>query len=418
MKRLAILSLCVLAGCTSLRSYRTAPPFGPVQHFDDGGGHTIDLAFVEIDDHGLYWDDKEIDAALGMIEDAAKPAPGHDGAEVVVFTHGWTDNARTPDDVNTTVTEFRKDLLRRISRHEHERAQKALRLPRRVVGVYVAWRGRSIWQPLAPLSYYDRNAAAERVADTHVTATFRSLIAKTREHPTSRILIIGHSMGGLITERALGPTLVTNALVGKASAEMPDLVVLENQASSATEALGDIWTLRDKPPLVPQMTNAFLPLPVSQRPIFVSVTSATDWATGLALPIGTYLGSLFQRFRSWGGTPVESSGLPGERSVYAHTVGHLSQLYSHTMTYTHVSGGTENDAPEPCDPAMMAAAPVPELCFRVDHDVFAMKPVPHAWNQTHYWVMQAPKTVINGHSDVWNKVWVNCLIGLLETLTD
>lgn len=417
MKKLAILLLVLLAGCTSLRSYRTAPPHGPVQHFDEKTAHPFDLAFIEIDDHGLYWDDAEIAAALRTIGDAAKPDADHDGAEVVVFTHGWTDNVRTPDQDNETVLEFRKDLLRRIAIHEQGRAEKADRKPRRVVGVYVAWRGRSIWQPLFVLSYYDRNGAAERVADTHATATFRSLIAKTRERSTSRILIIGHSMGGLITERALGPTLVSSALVGKPSPDMPDLVVLENQASSATEALGDIWALRDKPPIVPALTNEFLNIPTSQRPIFVSVTSATDWATGLALPIGTYLGSLFQRFRGWSGTPVESSGLPGERSVYAHTVGHLSQLYSHTMTYTNtqsIATRTPADLPTPCE----GTASVPELCFRVGPDKFEMKPVPHAWNQTHYWVMQAPKTVINGHTDVWNPVWVNCLIGLLETLTD
>jgi pimeloyl-ACP methyl ester carboxylesterase len=417
MKKLAILSLCLLAGCTSLRSYRTAPPFGPVEHFDDKTNHPFDVAFIEIDDHGLFWDDHEIAAALKMIGDAAQPDADHDGAEVVVFTHGWTDNARTPDKDNETVLEFRKDLLRRVAIHEVQRAEKAHRKRRRVVGVYVAWRGRSIWQPLFVLSYYDRNAAAERVADTHVTATFRALIEKTREQSTSRILIIGHSMGGLITERALGPTLVSNAIVGRGTKDMPDLLVLENQASSATEALGDIWALRDTPPLEPAISNEFLPTPVSQRPIFVSVTSATDWATGIALPIGTYLGSLFQRFRSWGGTPVAISGLPGERSVYAHTVGHLSQLYSHTMTYTNVGTAArlETDAPVPCPASAMQS--VPELCFRVGPDVFAMKPT-HGWNQTHYWVMQAPKSVINGHTDVWNPVWVNCLIGLLETLTD
>jgi pimeloyl-ACP methyl ester carboxylesterase len=412
MRKLAIIALALLAGCTSLRSYRTAKP---VEHYP-----SYDLAFVEIDDHGLYWDDKEVAAALDTIGAAGAPAPdrdGHDGAEVIVFTHGWTDNARTPDNVNPTVTNF-QSLLSRFAFHESERALKAHRAPRRVVGVYIAWRGRSIWQPLAPLSYYDRNAAAERVADTHATATYRSLIAKTRERSTSRILIIGHSMGGLITERALGPTLVSNALVGKLSPDVPDLVVLENQASNATEALGDIWALRNKPPLVAPLKNEFLQIPVAERPIFVSVTSATDWATGIALPIGQYLGTLFQRFRGWDGTPVETSGLPGERSVNAHTVGHLPQLYSHTMTYTTVGAAARlaADVPAPCPPS--ALAHVPELCFQVGPDLFEMKPVSGAWNQTHYWVMQAPKSVINGHSDVWNAVWVNCLIGLLETLTD
>lgn len=413
---LAALSLCA---CVSLRSYRTAPPYGPVEEFRDRDGNLLHIGFVELDDHGLYWTDKELPASMQMIADAAKP----NGAIVAVFVHGWENNARYPDDINSDLDSFKSSVLAVMSQHETAAAARENRPRRNVAGVYVAWRGKSLRGLLFPFSFYDRKEAALRVADTQATATLRSLIAKTRENPHSQIIVIGHSFGGLITERALGPVLVTEAMRLRTGGppqllrEAPDLVILVNPATNATRALGDVWTLRNSPEIVPRRPTPFYGgrQAVSRTPLIVSLTSETSLATGIAFPAAEYLDSMFQRFRGWGGTPMDGV-FPSERMVYAKTMGHLSQIWSHNVTFRQLAQARTDPQREPAKPCTKAEAAGGEICFIVGRDMFILTPRDPRFNDTHYWIMQVPKSIINGHSDVWNPVWVNMLIGMMEAL--
>ncbi len=423
MKRLLVAALAVLSlsGCVVLRSYRTNPPYGPVEvpPFKDKDGNLVHIGFVELDDHGLYWTDKELPASMQMIGRAAEP----NGAIVAVFVHGWLNNARFPDEDNTDLDNFKHDVLAVMSQHETEAARREGRPRRNVAGVYVAWRGKSLGGPLFVFSFYDRRDAALRVADTQATVTLKGLIAKTRENPRSQIIVIGHSFGGLITERAMGPVLITRAMEMQAGAsaetqlrEAPDLVILINPATNATRALGDVWALKDSPEIVPPRATAFYSgrQPLSRTPLIVSLTSATDLATGVAFPAAEYLQGAFQSFRGWGGTPLDGV-FPSERTVFAKTMGHLPQIWSHDVTYTQLPEARTNVATEPAAPCREGESGG-EICFVVGRDRFTMTPRNPRFNDTHYWIMQIPKTIVNGHSDVWNPVWVNMLIGMMESL--
>jgi len=424
MKRalVALLAVLSLSACVSLRSYRANPPYGPVEEppFKDKDGNLVHIGFVELDDHGLYWTDKQLPASMEMIGRAAEP----NGAIVAVFVHGWLNNARYPDADNGDLDNFKNDVLAVLSQHETAAAKREGRPRRPVVGVYVAWRGKSLSGPLFFLSFYDRKDAALRVADTQATVTLRGLIAKTRENPKSQILVVGHSFGGLITERALGPVLITEAMrartgtpIGALLRDAPDLVVLVNPAMNATRALGDVWTLKESPELVPRRRTIFhlREEALTRTPLIISLTSATDLATGLAFPLAEYVAGVFQSFRGWGGTPMDGV-FPSQRTVYAKTMGHLPQIWSHDVTFTQlpeVRTDPATDRAVPCERRGPADA---EICFIVGRDMFTMTPRAGRFNDTHYWIMQIPKTIVNGHSDVWNPVWVNMLIGMMESL--
>jgi len=417
----AALAVISLSACVSLRSYRTNPPYGPVEEppFKDKYGNLIRIGFVELDDHGLFWSDKQLPASMKMIEAAGEP----NGAIVAVFVHGWLNNARYPDQDNFDLNNFKNDVLMVMSQHETVAARREGRPRRNVVGVYGAWRGKSLSGPLFFLSFYDRKDAALRVADTQATVTLRSLIAKTRENPHSQIIVVGHSFGGLITERAIGPVLITDAMRAQTGAatetllkDAPDLVILVNPATNATRALGDVWTLKESPELTPRRRTIFHAAgqALTRSPLIVSITSATDQATGIAFPFAEYLDSIFQSFRGWGGTPMNGV-FPSERTVYAKTMGHLPQIWSHDVNFTQLPETGVDAATEPAKPCPEGAASG-EICFVVGNDMFAMTPRNPRFNDTHYWIMQVPKTIINGHSDVWNPVWVNMLIGMMESL--
>jgi len=421
MKRVVVAALLFasLSACVSLRSYRTNPPYGPVEQppFKDLFGNPIHIGYVELDDHGLYWTDKQLPASMKMIETAAEP----NGAIVAVFVHGWLNNARYPDHDNTDLHNFKHDVLAVMSQHETEAARHEHRPRRNVVGVYVAWRGKSLGGPLFPFSFYDRLDAALRVADTEATVTLRGLIAKTRENRHSQIIVIGHSFGGLITERAIGPVLITEAMLARTGPrietllrEAPDLVILVNPATNATRALGDVWVLKESPEIAPQRATLFRRQTLSRTPLIVSLTSATDWATGLGFPLAEYLEGAFQSFRGWGGTPMDGV-FPSERTVYAKTMGHLPQIWSHDVAFTKLPEARSDAKTEPAVPCREGEASG-EICFIVGRDMFTMTPRNPRFNDTHYWIMQVPKSIINGHSDVWNAVWVNMLIGMMESL--
>lgn len=416
----AVLVCISLSACVSLRSYRTNPPHGPVEEppFKDADGNLIRIGFVELDDHGLYWSGRQLPASMEMIESAAAP----NGAVVAVFVHGWLNNARYPDEENGDLNNFKNDVLAVMSQHETTAALNEKRPRRNVVGVYVGWRGKSLAGPLFPLSFFDRKEAALRVADTQATVTLRGLIAKTREDPRSQIIVVGHSFGGLITERALGPVLVTEAMRLQAGGprrfplpDAPDLVVLVNPATNATRALGDVWTLKESPEIVPARPTIFNRQAVSRKPLIVSLTSATDLATGVGFPAAEYLQSIFQSFRNWKGTPMDGV-FPSQRTVYAKTMGHLPEIWSHDVTFRKLEAARTDAKREPAGPCLGGESGGGEICFVVGQDMFIFTPRDPRFNDTHYWIMQMPKTIVNGHSDVWNPVWVNMLIGMMEAL--
>ena len=416
----ALLAVVSLSACVPLRSYRTVAPHGPIEEFKDADHHPIYIGFVELDDHGLYWTGEQLPRSMKMIGDAA----AENGAIVAVFVHGWLNNARYPDKDNFDLNSFKHDVLAVMSQHEATAAKNEKRPRRPVVGVWVAWRGKSLAGPLFPFSFYGRRDAALRVADTHATVTLRSLIAKTRENPRSQIIVIGHSFGGLITERALGPVLVSEALRLRAGGaqrfplpDAPDLVILVNPATNATRALGDVWALKEAPELVPRHPTVFNAgrQTVSRTPLMVSLTSATDWATGIAFPAAEYLQGLSQSFRNWRGTPMDGV-FPSERTVYAKTMGHLPQIWSHDVTFTQLGTPRTDAQSEPAGPCRDGEAAGGEICFIVGQDMFILTPRDPRFNDTHYWIMQMPKTIVNGHSDIWNPIWVNMLIGMMEAL--
>jgi hypothetical protein len=149
-----------------------------------------DLLFVEFDDQGRPFVPTAVDDAMAHLEAVAA------GADpiIVVFVHGWKHSARDSDD---NVRSFRRLL------HAHAHAeflvprQEGCR--RRVVGLYVGWRGLT-WHWLnvvQNLTFWGRKEGALRVALDSV----RELFARLRNYRLSearpegsgpRLVIAGH----------------------------------------------------------------------------------------------------------------------------------------------------------------------------------------------------------------------------------
>jgi hypothetical protein len=183
--------------------------------------------YVEFDDEGWMYDKdqsranklNQLDTVMSRLQRELKdPAYAKDDFLVVAFVHGWHHNA---NDTDCNVHEFRSMLQIANKRYDLSGLGH-----RRIVGIYVGWRGESIdVNYLNVTTVLDRRNAAERVAKGDVRELFAQLRAMqigaaaasiessdgdvVKPHPDRmRTVVIGHSFGGLIAFHGLSPAVL------------------------------------------------------------------------------------------------------------------------------------------------------------------------------------------------------------------
>lgn len=370
---------------------------------DDG----FAVAFIELDDLGELWMPSQVSRALARIA-AANEHP--DGAIVVVYVHGWNHNAAEND---SNVAGFRQQLRRLV---ESERARRDAP-PRPVVGVYVAWRGNaSRLLPLRMLAFYSRRNAAERVASLATTETVYRVMTETKRNPRSRVLLIGHSFGGAILETVLSQALVAFLLQTRSEEiDFPaDLVVLVNPASQALRAKQFVEILaRHRLRLYRTDDGGTFRL---ERPLIVSMTSTGDRATGVAFPFGLGVKGLTKNFRRYG--PEYCNAVTPQRLYYRHTAGHTRELISHRVLAEPLAAPRER----PLSFADMAAGldarydPIAHLQgFVIEGSRlrFTIQRRPEVFNDTPYWIMRVPTSVLPDHGHIFGADFQELLSALM-----
>lgn len=426
---LAMLATLLLGACAPNSAYRSQLlDLGTDQRCERGGAAPMpemcaraspeavkdlyELHFVEFDDQGWLFPDPPANAAeKSAASEAANEAAAEalsfgpsqqidrlmkrlrtlldDGKDlsIVVFVHGWKHNAQA-DDAN--VQEFRA-LLEAAGAEERDRTRPG-GTARRVVGIYVAWRGRSwtIPDPVLSLTFWARKEAARRVSvgssrelfarlrslRTHYNETVivapvpapaqggggnaRPVVAlraravdqtgasseQGQQRPRIRMLMIGHSFGGLILYAAMAGSLIESLTaqrdlaglgVDGEPAERPaDMILLINPAFEASryEALY-------------RVSNGYEPSRF-QPPLLVSVTSIKDWATGIAFPIGRSVNTLF-----------EGETTPEQGTAMKKTPGHIEQYLTHRLHAHAPAGAGESGTPGEGGQAVAADAQCP-----------------------------------------------------------
>jgi hypothetical protein len=328
-----LLVLILLAGCTRNAQIRTDLKDCPISSTGQSPPRclvknsietypTYSLSFVEFDDQGWLYDPAQMIRTMHRLEREAR----NNEVLLVVFVHGWRHNASFDDDNVKTFRETLKLLAKPSPLPSSEP-------PRKVFGVYVGWRGRSLQgsTPWELLSFYGRKTAADHVAKGSV----RELFARLREfanhhkrkgadHKKVKFLIVGHSFGGLAVYSALSEFLMESAVASPEQdtkrflTPFADLVVLVNPAFEAVryEPLHQIARHRGYAP--------------GQPPVFVSLTTDNDWATRYAFPFGRWINSLTQNER----------GDARQKEANKNTLGHVERYRTHRLT-------TCNETPRP-----------------------------------------------------------------------
>ncbi|MFQ6022315.1 MAG: hypothetical protein ACE5NW_06300 [Acidiferrobacterales bacterium] len=386
------------SACVSNRMYR---PDNIQQESD------YTLAFIELDDQGELWSAAQISRTVDLIERANQ---NKDASIVIVFIHGWNNNASPKQEQKEkkSLAGFKQFLAKAV---EDARSMRPGYSPS-VVGVFVAWRGQTVHAPLDTLTFYNRRRAASRISTKPSMAeALTRIIAATKKKPTSKTLLIGHSFGGLIMESALSQVFVRDIVLQRAGRfDLPvDLVVLINPASPAINAKQLVDVLARRRARVYRVDAAGKRY---ERPLLVSVTSRADWATRFAYPIGSSLGALFTRFRKY--DTSQCSPIASQRGFYVYTPGHRSVLHSHTVTAERLPEGAQpiqgvraEEDPLPGQPAFSFDGPKHR---------FTIRKKPRALNDTPYWIMSVPGSLIASHSDIF-RVTTNRLIRALAIHT-
>ena len=290
------------------------------------------LGFIEFDDQGQLYDRGQMRAVVDKLYEEASS----EDLLINVFVHGWKHSA-APGDSN--IQTFRQSL-EHLSELESNISRRTGARSRKVVGIYLGWRGGSITLPLVKeLTFWDRKNTAHKVGHGGVTEVLSQieLVRKTKDASVSggrrsrtRLIVVGHSFGGALVYSALSQILMAGFVdtVGPAGQitdvkGFGDLVVLINPAFEAER----YSTLSD-------MANERRTYFPSQLPVIAILTSEADEATKRAFPVGRWFSTLFEIHRD----TTRTNGVTGQdeaidqREANLTAVGHFAPYRTHRLS--------------------------------------------------------------------------------------
>jgi len=428
-------------------------------------------SFVEFDERGDYLDFNQHRHAY---EKVLALAQKHEHLVVVIFLHGWRNNGQSGN-----VVDF-NEFLHQLSTHTDVKGAD-----HRVHGIYLSWRGACLKHAIRPgdkpfqevskqygggivdlrqaarfptfnelletFSYFDRKGVPEHLSSG--TSLSRTIITcahvAKRFRPESHVFLIGHSFGGLMLERTF-----QNATVGELIKSWPfgnqeksaetkanplpfDTVVLVNSAAPSIYA-------RQFQSFLAGHGHAMSRYHVvgANSPVFFSLTSSGDWATGIIHPLAnTFCFLLPTLRRKYKGDDFILA--PDNRSkdvliqqsyYYRHTPGHNPLLVNrfiepseaptsiveassgnHLRDNLLSSGETRafTTSPrtegEPTRHWSINFPPTTETFDRFSR-YKAYRPVVwqsdsgvYTYKDTAYWIIRCPKEIIKDHNDIWSQ---------------
>ncbi|MCP5299849.1 MAG: hypothetical protein H6954_09090 [Chromatiaceae bacterium] len=396
--RAFIVLTAVLGGCAQNAPYHTGVgaagncrgvPVSDVcskAYYQEHDGY--DLAFAEYSDRGNAFDDSYIADVLKRISNKARG----EGVVLVVFVHGWKHNA---DEADPNLIDFKKALMAVHGILQKDFGASELG-KRRLVGLYVGWRGANLtWPGIEQATFWDRKAVAGEVGKGGVTRLLLELDEFTGDRDENVMVVIGHSFGGAIVVSALNDILterVIHRTRGKGYAPtLGDGVLVLNPAIEANQALTFVEAA---------IQADYRP---EQHPLFVSLSSDADWATHIAFPAGQTVGLL----ATWRQTDLRRSYYydrekPNEKKVLREqhldttTVGNFAPFLTHRLTASEVEGKTlfhvrTCDAfPEGCKPKGLTTL----------DGLPAIRKLPKNYP---LFFFKTDDTVMTGHNDIFNQ---------------
>ena len=423
MKRIHLLVLSfilLISGCASNDTYRTLTnlcvysqagdcSMSSLQVSNDDEYH---LGFVEYDDQGQL---RDVQQQKQLINYYNKLASEGD-VILLTFVHGWHHSA-APGDEN--VEKFRQ-ILSEVSKNEAEYSKKHEQIKRKVLGVYVGWRGDSIdVEYLNVITFWDRKSTAHDIGQQGITSLLLDLEEIVNVHAgikgeadSSRMVVIGHSFGGAVLFDSVKKILAdrfVNSVRGKTETGIADgfsdLVVLINPAFEALR-YSSLFDLSQR-----GCRSYF----TGQLPKLAVMTSETDYATKLAFPFGRFFSTFFETHKTVKRHYCQTTGSAGkvefdfdEGEADRTTIGHYDNYKTHRL--------------EPVDKPMLKLLSNTEIQSawfsqkeKQSIELFEhvkLLPKDRAVALNPYLNIEVDERIMDGHNDIWSKE----VIGFIQDL--
>lgn len=391
--------ILTLTGCVKAKMHRP-------ENIERGGKYS--LAFIEFDDHGEPWAPSQLERTIELIEQANS---GGKRSLVILFVHGWNnDSSKREDRKKENNVEGFKRLLDQTQQLIDRAGAETEDVS--AIGVYLSWRGRSTSvKPLKPFTFYSRRGAGQRVAGVSTTEAILRVMAAAKSNPRSAGIVIGHSFGGMIVERALMQAMVGYTVNADDEIDpMADMVILVNAASQSMQAKHMLSLLkRNRLKLYREEQDGTR----RRAPLVVSVTSTGDTATGSLYPTALGIKGTSKKFREY--EPTDCSPVATQKSLYKKTAGHNLVLHSHVVTTGEpIEPGTIDDVNMRLVEAIDPDTGETTYSFPGKEYMFTIKRLPWGYNDTPYWIMSVPPELIAGHSDIFTYNTLQLIRGLLQ----
>ena len=384
LKRLLLVFLAFVAigvalpfGCVGNRQFNTSPD-GFLRVRTTEGGLPYAVAVVEFDDQGEPWDLAQLDAAVDVIH--RLNAQSEHGVILHQFIHGWKSNASRDEDSGQRLAWFEEEIVR-LAEYSEASAIRTGEPARPVVGLYVGWRGRTYsWPVLIDASFWNRRIAAHRVASMRLIEVLERTVRAAKENADSKAFLLGHSMGGMVLEKTIGPIVMSTVIaLSTSGGSVPvsyDVIVSANPSTVAlyTKQLIDVLKRSDAELVLEDADGSRRP---AAGPMMVSLTSEADVVTRVMVPLAMNVNSIFVRFRD-----DRDRTMPSQRRLGVHTAGHLPFLHSHTVA--------------------------------VRDDEVVLTEIPGRWNDTPFWVFRVPAEISADHGDISSPLLGRLLFDLME----
>jgi hypothetical protein len=423
-------------------------------------------SFIEFDERGDYLDFRQHrDAYQRIIELASAGTP----LTLAIYVHGWRHSGQSFD-----VISFNEFL------HQLAGVENADGTRRRVHGVYLVWRGANFRHALRDsrpvrnvtgyygepiinvadkarigwaanfvetFSYFDRKSVPEhKFSGTALSRSiFSCAFAAKRNSDRCEVMLLGHSFGALLLERTFQNAAISQLTEAWPWGQTPadasvnplpfDSVLLVNSAAPS------IYAKQFQGYLAAHRQAMLLAgVPRADTPFVFSITSRSDWATGVMHPIANRLSVLQPTLRrQYGAGDFTLEGIPANAGIripqsyyYRHTPGHnplLVNRFIEPVTPRKTAGGgrssvhrnlqarttdlTEFDVVKKggSDTVRWKVGFPPSTETFIRFSQYAgRRPVVwtkengrYIYMETAYWIIRCPAEIISSHNAIWTQ---------------
>jgi hypothetical protein len=418
-----LLAAALLSACVPNRAWRIhyAPGYRPAvdpplfevvsTNCKGPGSASYRLAFVEFDDRGEFFERDQLNQALRTIREAKEIASKKDPAAVVLFVHGWKNNA---SDRSGNVAGF-KSMLGCLAAQFNPSGADPERT--RMVGIYVGWRGAVVSAPvLKELTFWDRRDESRNLPGAHVVETLLSIMKTAKgpsvADPNALSFLIGHSFGGGLLETAVTQTfenIILDTPRGATIQWPADLTVLINEAAPASQAYQLVESMKAnveaRPPCGPGQPER--DTRETYLPAIISLTSKGDWGTGTVFPVGQALSLPFNSLRTYPHPNV--LGEKDQVGMYLKTTAHTKEFISHVI---------DKDSSDVVQRAEKDGCQVELKSDEIAGATYNIVEQPGSQNLSPYWVMQLPTDIVPDHSTIFGTAFRDLITDLVLAAHD